>query len=152
MSERSVGYLSEAPAVLLPFVAHDGRVEYEYGVAVCYYCGEPAGTVDHVVPQSMLETLRVMGDDAVTAVLARHGRRMTVPSCLECNVVLGNKYFDTLEQRKQYLKRRMRQRYAKILRVPDWTDRELSQLGPRLQQAVIGAVVKRDVILRRLRY
>ena len=151
MSENSVEYLSRSAVGLLD-VAHDGRVEYEYDVAVCYYCGEPAGAVDHVVPQSMLETLRIMGDDAVTAILARHGRRMTVPCCGECNSVLGNKYFDTLDERKQYLKRRMRQRYAKILRVPDWTDRELSQLGERLQQSVIGAVVKRDIILRRLRY
>jgi hypothetical protein len=133
MSEQAVDYLSESPPR-------------------CYYCGEPAGSVDHVVPQSMLEMLRIMGDDAVSSVLARHGRRMTVPCCMECNSVLGNKYFDTLEKRKAHLKQRMRQRYKKILRMPDWSDRELGQLGGRLQEHVISALVKRDIILQRLRY
>lgn len=150
MSERSAEYLSDAGAVVPPLVAREWLADYD--VARCYYCGEPAGSVDHVVPQSMLEMLRIMGDDAVSAILARHGRRMTVPCCMECNSVLGNKYFDTLEKRKNYLKRRMRQRYKKILRTPDWSDRELSQLGDRLQEYVITAIVRRDIILRRLRY
>jgi len=150
MTETGVGYLIYSEPAVDPRMAREWLADYD--VARCYYCGEPAGSVDHVVPQSMLETLRVMGDDAVSAILARHGRRMTVPCCQECNSVLSNKYFDTLEKRKRHLKMRMRQRYKSILRTPDWTDRELSQLGERLQQAVIGAIVKRDIILRRLRY
>lgn len=150
MSERAVDYLNEAAPIVPPLIAAEWLNDYD--VSRCYYCGEPAGAVDHVVPQSMLQTLRIMGDDAVSAILARHGRRMTVPCCGECNSVLGNKYFDTLEKRKKHLKTRMRQRYKKLLRMPDWSDRELSQLGPRMQEYVIAAVVKRDIILRRLRY
>lgn len=150
MSETTPGYLIDSPPAIAPSAAREWLADYD--IACCYYCGEPAGSVDHVVPQSMLQTLRVLGDDAVSAILARHGRRMTVPCCRECNSVLSNKYFDTLEKRRTHLKQRMRQRYRKILRMPDWSDRELSQLGDRLQEAVIGALVKRDIILRRLRY
>lgn len=150
MSEASVGYSVFSEPAIVPKAISDAFEEYD--VARCYYCGEPAGTVDHVVPQSMLETLRAMGDQAVTDVLVRFGLRLTVPACLECNVVLGNSYQDTLGKRKAELKRRLRKRYARLLRTPDWTDRELSQLGPMLQQAVIGGIVKRDIVLRRLRY
>lgn len=150
MSEASVGYLNYSEPAIVPLEAREWLANYD--VARCYYCGEPAGTTDHVVPQSMLEALGVLGDGAVNDVLVRFGRRLTVPACLECNVVLNNSYQDTLAKRKAELKRRLKRRYKKILRTPDWTDRELSQLGERLQQAVIGAIVKRDVILRRLRY
>lgn len=150
MTETGVGYLNYSEPAVVPLEAREWLADYD--VARCYYCGEPAGTTDHVVPQAMLSILRTLGDQAVDDVLVRFGRRLTVPACLECNVVLSNSYQDTLAKRKAELKRRLKRRYQVILRTPDWSDRELSQLGDRLQQAVIGAIVKRDVILRRLRY
>jgi hypothetical protein len=111
----------------------------------CYYCGDPATSIDHVVPQSMLQTLRLLGDDEATAVLARHGRVMLVPCCRECNSILGNKYFDTLRKRKEHLKRRLRERNRKLLSMPPWTDRELGDLRGRLRDYVIASQVKREI-------
>lgn len=151
MSERAFDYLSDvAGSETEPLAICEWLADYD--VARCYYCGEPAGTVDHVVPQSMLEKLRILGDDATSAIMARHGRRMTVPACLECNVLLGPKYFSTLEQRKLYLKKRLRLRYKRILSMPEWSDRELSQLGPRLQEYVIHSIGRQQIIRRRVSY
>jgi hypothetical protein len=118
----------------------------------CYYCGEPATSIDHVIPQTMLRALATLEDEDVTAVLVRFNRRLTVPCCGECNSSLSNSYQDTLAKRKAELKRRMRRRYRRLLRMPEWSDRELSQLHGRLRDWVIASVVKREIILRRLAY
>ena len=66
-----------------------------YG-SMCFYCGdEVAMTIDHVIPVSWrsisdIENLR--------------------PSCVLCNVIAGNKMFDGIEHKKQYINER-RKRY-----------------------------------------
>lgn len=151
MAERAVDYLTDAGPVVPPLAVHDQRSEY-IPETICYSCGEDATGIDHVVPQAMLQTLSMLEDAEVTAILVRFNRRLTVPCCGDCNSTLSNSYQDTLEKRKAELKRRLRRRFKKFIEMPDWTDRELSQLGYRLQQHVIGAVAKKEMILRRLRY
>lgn len=150
MTEIPVAYAGEIIEYVPPKSVAEPRPEDEPGR--CYYCGDIASTVDHVVPQSMLRTLRDLGDEAVTAVLVRFGRRLTVPACRECNLVLSNSYQDTLAKRKAECKKRLRRRYKKLLRMPDWTDTELARLDGWMQDYVIRSLVHRDIIRRRLAY
>lgn len=150
MSETAACYMGQT-GVLSPALYVAERLD-DIDLTRCYYCGETADSVDHVVPQSMLRTLSTLEDEYTSAILARHGRRMTVPACIECNVLLGNKYFITLAERKAHLKQRLRVRYRKLLATPDWTDTELGRLGDRMQGYVIASVVKRDIVLKRIRY
>lgn len=146
VTETAVSYLGE------PWLDAEPLRIREDGLEACYYCGEIADTVDHVVPQSMLQKLSTLEDEDVTALLVRFNRRLTVPACFDCNVTLGNSYQDTLAKRKDELKRRLRRRFKKYLDIPEWSDRELGQLGEHLQQRVLAGIYKQQVVLRRLRY
>lgn len=130
----------------------DKFVDSHVGEWRCFYCGEIAGTVDHVVPRSMLRDLRVLGDAAVTAELIHRNRVMEVDCCLECNSRLGPAYSVNLSERRALLKRLLRKKYRRLLDMPDWDDAEIGRMGETLQQVILGRLAKRDVIRRRLLY
>ena len=113
--------------------------------APCVYCGLVADTIDHVPPSSIRPSL-------IAAGLARRYPFVEVPACRECNVLLGASHGLTVPERKRYLKRRLRSRYAKYLRVPDWNDYELGHLGPNLQRYIAAGLEKRRVAEDRLRW
>lgn len=56
----------------------------------CFYCGEYATEVDHVVPYSYL---------------ANNSASNLVPACWICNRIAGNKNFDSLSDKKEYILR-----------------------------------------------
>lgn len=119
---------------------------------VCYYCGEPAESTDHVVPQAILKSLRILDDEEVTRELVRRNRILMVDCCLDCNSRLGAIYSSNLEARRQVLKYKLRRKYRRLLAMPDWDDSDLGRLGPGLQEFVLIRLVKRDRIRRRLAY
>lgn len=90
----------------------------------CYYCGEKAECEDHVIPHSLLYP---------EGVNRRGWERDTLPSCTECNSLLGSEVFDTLAERKSHLESKLVARYANELRSPTWTEKELAELGDSLQ-------------------
>lgn len=75
-----------------------------------------------------------------------------VPSCLECNSLLGARGLWRFTERRDYIKKRLRRRYADILRIPDWTDTELAQLDPGLRGFVLEGLYVREFIWQRLSY
>jgi hypothetical protein len=123
---------------------------YQPVITPCYYCGLPAGSIDHVVPRSVIEMLGILQDPAVTGYMHDRHRVKTVPACLECNDLIGPKYFPTLAERRAYLKDRLRVRYRKFLELPNWSDSELAQLSDRLQKRVIGALEVQRIVQARI--
>lgn len=113
----------------------------------CYYCGMPAGDIEHAVPRASLPDLQVLGISTDEG-----SRTWTVASCRECNVLAGATLFPTLAQRKAYIKSRIRKRYRKIINCPRWTDSELAQLGYSLRTAVLETQAKRDEVIARLKW
>jgi len=116
----------------------------------CYYCGLPAESTDHVVPQSMLDDWIRLGDLEDYDLATGRGRRLTVPSCQQCNSMLGGKYDPTLGDRKMRVKVRLRKKYERVLATPDWTPEQLATLGPRLRGHVERAIRMRDLVRRRI--
>jgi hypothetical protein len=120
------------------------------GVEPCHYCGLPADTIDHVVPQAMILDARDSGDEALLAAVTERRRRMVVPACRECNG-LGRSVMDpTLAARTLRIKSRLRMRHRKALAMPDWSDTELMDLSERLRNLVIGAIYERDELRKRI--
>ena len=78
----------------------------------CYYCGLPATSKDHAVPRALL---RALADDPDALRHIMWNRRETVPCCRECNCLLGASVQNTLEERKAFLKERLRRRYAVLV-------------------------------------
>lgn len=115
----------------------------------CYYCGLPASCVDHVIPRAVLKSL---SDVSETLGRTVSGRTLTVPSCRECNQLLGDSFQETLAERKNVLKTKLRKRYEKLLVMPHWEEEELSELGHTLQIAVRESIHNKEITKLRLWY
>jgi hypothetical protein len=122
-------------------------VSVNYVDHVCVYCGVIADTVDHVVPKWLLN--RAEGMNLDLSKLFRL-KRWEVPACRECNSSLGNRIFPTLAERRKAVKQGIRRRYRKILRVPNWTEEELAEMGPNAQREIRRAIAQRDWVRERL--
>jgi hypothetical protein len=116
------------------------QVEYS-----CVYCGLTASTVDHVPPSSVRPTLIHLG-------LALRFPFQEVRACAECNSALGARPLWTVGSRRAYIKQWLRNRYARYLRIPDWTDSELAKLSPDMQTFTLQGLAVRDVTRQRIGY
>lgn len=124
------------------------NVEFER----CYYCGDPAGTLDHARPQSLDRVLRSMDEETRALVVSRQPRRDQVPACRDCNCMLGRKWFSTLEERRAYVKEHLRAKHYRLLHSPPWTQEEIDDLGPTLKTTVVSQQRKKRRIEQRLRW
>lgn len=114
------------------------------GFNPCTYCGMPAETLDHVPPRRIRKMLK---EEEV-----RRWPFVTVASCLECNSLLGSLRLMTVIQRKAYIKKRIRDRYGKFLKAEEWTDDELSELGPSLRESVAEMMEMSKIVRKRLKW
>lgn len=115
-----------------------------HATRACYYCRAPADITDHVPPQSARPRIRELG-------LTVKFPEIEIPACHECNLLLDARALWTLELRKRFIKGALAKRYAKYLRMPTWSDRELSELGPLLKSSVLGALMMKMIIEERLK-
>jgi hypothetical protein len=107
----------------------------------CYYCGLIATTTDHVRPRHLRDRMEFVGGWRGTE---------TVPACRECNVLIGARWFGTITARKQFLKDKLRRRYAHELRIPAWSEAELAQLGPIMRGEVLAGLRRQHIVRQRL--
>lgn len=119
------------------------------GCTPCHYCGVPAWTIDHVVPRLMLDMIQKSEDETLKAQIRQRHKILTVSACGECNTLLGERYFPTLEKRKSWVRQRLRRRYRKFLTMPTWGLDELAALDGGLQDYILqGLAIKRHVLRR----
>ena len=103
---------------------------------VCTYCGLLGETIDHVPPKSIRNRL-------VELDLANPQHFREVRSCRECNSIIGARPPWTVSARRRELHKILKRRYAKYLEMPNWTEEEIEELGPGMQESVReGLVVK----------
>ena len=109
----------------------------------CYYCGEPATTEDHTIPRTVLSR-DTHADSRI--------RKLIVPACFECNVLLGSKVFDTLKDRRDYVQGRLEQRYRTLLDMPEWRDKEIVELSSNLQGSIRASLDEAARIRKRVQW
>lgn len=97
----------------------------------CFYCGEPADALDHCPPLSRVSDYRSLG--------LAHERYWIVPCCGECNNLLGKTLQPSLGRRHDVCKRLLYAKLHRKLDVPEWTEEELEDFGPRLRHEVEAA-------------
>lgn len=112
----------------------------------CEYCGEPAQARDHVVPRAFRRALD--GTRELMVLLARMPD--TVPACHECNGIIGADVFDSLDEKRTEIQRRLARRYRRLLCMPQWDDDELNELQGRVRETVVAAEHTRRVLAIRL--
>src|SRR5262245_52076458 len=106
----------------------------------CHYCGIACDSVDHAVPQSLIDAVRASGDEALMAAVSDRRRRMTVPCCRECNHLAGAVYDETLDKRRHRIAERFERRHRRLLQIPDWSATELMELAEPMRLRVIASL------------
>lgn len=119
------------------------------GPEPCYYCGDLANSIDHVLPSVYLIGLSPEALLALPKLAAD-----TVPACVNCNSLLGASFQESLALRKQELKTRLRKRWARLLdATPEWTEDDLDGLAEGyFKDSIIAQLAYREHILERLRW
>lgn len=85
---------------------------------LCVYCGELASSLEHFPPASY----------------SAHG--YLLPCCRQCNSMAGTAYPLNFKLRATYVNERLRSRYARELRVPEWANNELRPLRYNLKTGI----------------
>ena len=118
-------------------------------MSMCYYCGEHgADTLDHTIPYSYYSP---------TSVGKKPKARKTdlvpmVDCCNECNITLHNKLIIDVRGRANYLKEKYEKKYKRILRLPDWEEKEIKKLGKSLKATIKKGLIEKESIQERLDY
>ncbi len=99
----------------------------------CMYCGEPADQREHVYPRSLF------GEDTPK-----------VWACAECNQIAGAKLFESIEEKRDFIIKRLERKYRSILSIPDWAEDEIEELEGNMRQAVKQIVEANKWIKQRL--
>lgn len=107
----------------------------------CTYCGEPADTIEHLIPWSFISK----------PYEKRKLKGFCTYACRECNELGGNKLFLTFEERLKYVTKRIEKKYKKYLLVV-WDKDELNTLNGNLKKYVRGSNSLNLITRRRLSY
>ena len=110
---------------------------------VCEYCGVAAEEVDHIPALSVRARMAM-------APLPRGVEYLEVDTCRHCNLILKDRPLLEFRERRAFVKKALKRKYAKLLSQPRWDPEELNELGPGLRQAVISAQAAADVIRGRI--
>jgi hypothetical protein len=112
-------------------------------VKLCEYCGDPSDTVDHTPAISHRHQIIMAG-------LKKRIPFISVPACRSCNSTIGNRPLWSTEERRDYVKKRLRRRYASLLRMPRWNRDDLEELDGRLREYVKNSNTELGVLKARL--
>lgn len=110
----------------------------------CVYCGMPGDSIDHIPSKYMRLQLSEVELRAV------HTQEVT--ACRECNSILGCRPILTIVERRQYVKSHLKRKYAKYLRIPEWTDEKLATMSLNLQGMIRRGMKTRNLIRQRLQW
>ena len=108
----------------------------------CIYCGEAAQCFDHVIPRSYLSVAKRTGKEP----------GFKVPSCIQCNSILGARIFRNLVERKEFVHKRLFVKLKRYVSHEKWEDHELKGLGRNLRSTVEIGEAKADIAEDRLEY
>jgi len=101
-------------------------------LGLCAYCGEYASDIEHVVPRRT------------------HLKTFTVPACHECNLIAGGTLFEDFEDKRNFIQKKLRIKYKKVLNMPEWDEEELRFMGKRMKDMIRGWQAARKIIIHRV--
>jgi hypothetical protein len=114
--------------ILMKLHGHKYKRHFTQEGYYCFYCSDPADTLDHVPPLSAMEVLNKekRKKEQIPAVL--------VPCCRECNSALGSRQLWTVFDRLMYLESYY-DAYFKRQKML-WSEEEIEELGYSLRESV----------------
>ena len=114
--------------ILMKLHGHKYKRHFTSEGYYCFYCADPADTLDHVPPLSAMDILdkKKRQKERIPAAL--------VPCCRECNGALGARQLWTVFDRLLYLESYYDAFFKKQCMM--WTEEEINELGPSLRESV----------------
>ena len=109
---------------------------------VCAYCGEPADTIDHAVPQWLAQ-----GNLAI----AKRYTLVAVHCCKNCNVLAGKEVDKTFTARRARIAKKLKRKSKAVLQTALHTEKEIAELGRGLREMIEDTNAKASLIRWRLR-
>ncbi len=64
----------------------------------------------------------------------------------------GDKVFDSLEEKRDFIHQRIQYKYAKVLRIPEWSDEEMDSMGGKLKKNIQLSMRLRRLTEARMRW
>lgn len=96
----------------------------------CWYCGSNAETVDH---SPAIEVVYAYGKSTIEG---SGIELLLIPSCIECNSLLGDRPLFHPESRGYWLHEKLHFRYRKVLRGATFDKDELKEFGRNLRKYI----------------
>lgn len=112
----------------------------------CAYCGEMATCLDHVIPRAF------QGRPLKRSKTSGHEPGLRVPTCTQCNGILGSRIFNNLVERKAFVHNRLSVKLRKYNASIGWGEDEIESLGRCIQSSIEIAMAKRSIARDRLIY
>lgn len=108
----------------------------------CIYCGSTNSIHrDHIIPKSW----------SMNYTFFNTSSNPIVPACSECNRTLSNIPIHTPEDRADHLIDVYEKKWKKILKMPDWTNEEMQELGPSLRKSLKHSLKEKELKTLRLK-
>lgn len=108
---------------------------------VCFYCGTPAGSVDHVPPLAHADSF-VHADPRPPFVL--------VSACAWCNTRLGDRCIPHLDQRVAFIWTKLSDEMER--RTTLWSDEEIAEMGPAFRATLAARKRMTSDLIDRIRW
>lgn len=130
---------------LLKQYGHLYRKHVAEGVSMreCFYCADPADTVDHCPPIAWIDSRAPEAWRSAGIPLALIG------ACRACNGLLGDKPLFTALDRLLSLENALEKRYEREVAL--WSDDEIAEMGPEFQRTIKARKAKSNHLLGRIR-
>ena len=71
---------------------------------------------------------------------------------MECNSLAGDKVFNSRQEKKRYIQRRLANRYADVLKQAAWDNEEIEEMEGDLRRTIELAEHERRLVQSRIEY
>ena len=129
------------------------KIGAKNGLYPCFYCGVKSESIDHFIPVSFIENIKAFVDVSDTdedIKLTVIKNQLSVPACKECNCLASDGVFNTPNQKKTFLKAKLKKRYRRLLDIPYWEREEIDELGYILKTHVENGENLKELVKHRI--
>ena len=109
----------------------------------CFYCGEPAGTIDHCPPITLCETKNQQW------FAEKKIKFYKVICCFDCNKKLGDKQLLTLHERANFILTKLENKTDKLVM---WSIDELEEMSKMFKKMIESKQKQHDILFERVRF
>lgn len=108
----------------------------------CVYCGYDKQCREHVIPVTYLGLTRSYDPNS----------NWIVSSCNKCNQFAGNVVFFSIAEKAEYILKRYRKKYKKILLSEDWEEKEIMELDYNLRDGIRAQIILKELVISKIEH